>query len=232
MPELWIVADDEYYRYVDPNKVAQKVKEYVQDIFYDSAWDIYTDIYDCSDAPTDSDGTYTFGCGGSTYGLKDWWDDEQTYVSTSDGCAVLIAPEYMYGGGCGGGNAATGAVDREVVTMVSPSNGHPDLLGSESNGDYCFGDPAGDLGLVLQEMGHTWGVAHADGMVWTDTEGNDENHHTPMMLGDGQSNNCDYNYAHNSGYQDRFVRGYTVCAAEQIPHGTRNYSESQIQDIS
>lgn len=229
MPELWIVADAEYS---NPYTVAQKVKDYVSDIFYDSAWDISYDApYYCTDAPTDSDGTYTRGCGTSTYGLWNWWNDEQTYVSGSDGCAVLITPEHKYGGGCGGGKVATAAVDSSVVEMASPGNGDPDLLGDATNGDYCYDDPANDLGVVLQEMGHSWGIDHADGMVWTDVSGRNLNHHTPMMMGPGQANNCGYDDAHNSGYQDRYVRGYTQCARDKMPYGARNYTESQIKDI-
>jgi hypothetical protein len=158
--------------------------------------------------------------------------DQQTFVEEADECALLAVPPHHYnGGGCGGGKTATAGVDAAVKEMADPDSGDLSLIGDSSNGDYCYNDPASTIAIALQEMAHSWGAAHADGMIWTNTDGKNVNHHTPMMLGDGQANNCGYDYDYNSSYDDRFVEGYTDCAADNIPYSVMSYSESEVKNL-
>lgn len=77
-------------------------------------------------------------------------------------------------------------------------------------------------------MGHTWRAAHADGHIWVN---NNVNRHSPMMLGDGQANNCGYDVNHCWGCDSRFLEGYSNCAGDNMPHEVLDYTESRMESI-
>jgi len=225
--EIWVVASEDYSNSLD---VATKMEEYVEDIFYDSNWNIYYDYdYDMSGAPKDDDGTYTKSCGGGEYSLWNWWGENASYADDPDDCQLLTVPKDMYGGGCGGANSAVSTASSDLPKLASPDSGDKTkLIGDRDNDRYAFNEPARSVARCLQEMGHTWKAAHADGHIHVN---NSVNRHTPMMLGDGQENNCGYDVNHCGWCDDRFVEGYTDCAGKNMPHQVLDYSESTLEDI-
>jgi hypothetical protein len=227
--EIWIVSSEDFDY---PWHIADKMRDYAEEIFYSSSWTVNLDSgYDMSGAPTDDDGTYTKECGGdsSVTGLQDWFENDASYADDGGDCQLLMVPKDLYGGGCGGGRTAVAGVAKALWELEGPDSGSKNaLIGNSDNGDTAFGEKAASISRCLQEMGHTWGAGHADGHIWTN---NYVNRHSPLMMGDGQENNCGYDVNHCGWCDDRFLEGFSDCAAANIPHNVMDYSESQMEDI-
>lgn len=225
--DIWIVSSDDFDY---PWYIADKMRDYAEEVFYDSSWTVHLDDgYDTSGAPTDSDGTYTKGCGdSSTYGLYNWWCDEPDYVSDADDCQLLMVPNDLYNGGCGGAKSAVAMAKRGLWNLSGPDSGDEIGLVGDGSDSNAYGEPAKTIARCLHEMGHTWGAAHADGHIWVT---NSENRHSPLMLGDGQSNNCGYDVNHCGDCERRFLEGYADCESANIPHAVMDYDESQMENM-
>ena len=233
--ELWLVTSS---RYGSPTDVGETIEKYVRDVYYDSDWTIKTYWgWNTSDAPKNSNGDFVYACGDSdTYGLFNWWADEHEdagLTESTDDCALLAVPAHHYGdAGCGVGDTATAGVRASVAELSDPDSGDIDLIGDKNNGDWCYNHPAKSIAIMLQEMGHTYKMAHADGMVHQ-YDNRNLNVRTPQLLGPILSNNCGYSSSKDDNYDERFVAGYTDCAVDNgnAPHAILSYSELQVKSI-
>lgn len=224
--DIYVVASDDFeYSW----NIADKMRDYAEEIFYDSNWNIHlVSDYDMSGAPTDDDGTYTKNCGNGEYGVWNWFAEESGFVSKENDCKLLMLPKNLYGGGCGGARTAVTGVKKGLWELAGPDSGEKSRLIGDNSNSTAFGEKAASIARCLHEIGHCYGAAHADGHIWVN---NSVNRHSPLMLGNGQANNCGYDVNHCSWCDKRFLEGYAKCESSGMPHDVMDFSESVMENI-